>query len=93
MNAVSKSVSLPKYLWEAVAEHAPTTVHKDRSGYIRSLVEADLQREGKLPSLAASDAVLKAELLAAAEQMGLPAAIEQLRRRIRSTSTSASKAA
>lgn len=45
---ISKSVSMPSTLWGITDAHAKTTEWKDRSGYIRNLVEKDLMTEGKI---------------------------------------------
>lgn len=74
MKAVSKSVSMPDQLWDIVEVHAPTTPGKDRSGYIRNLVEQDLAQSGKLPG------TVHAEIIAAADEVGHDRALEILRK-------------
>lgn len=54
MKAVSKSVSLPEALWNAVDGRKD-----DRSSYIRGLVEADLAASGRLPGTPEADARAK----------------------------------
>lgn len=49
---------------------------RSASNYIAMLVEADLRAAGLLQP----DSAARAELLALAEEIGLPAALEQLRR-------------
>lgn len=73
---VSKSVALPNSMWDAIDVHAPTTPGRDRSGYIRGLVEADLKKNGPL----AKEEAAKAALIAAGEQFrgGLEGALEAL---------------
>lgn len=65
--AVSKSVSMPEALWGTVEDHAPTTPGRDRSGYIRNLVEDDLKKNGPL----AAQESAKAEVFATAEELGM----------------------
>lgn len=48
--AISKSVSMPADLWEAVERHA-VTKGADRSGYLRGLAAADLERHQQSNSL------------------------------------------
>lgn len=69
----------------ALALCAPDRENRDFSNLCEVALRECLAARGALPG----DTLLKAELLAAAEQMGLPAAIEQLRRRIRSTASKA----
>jgi metal-responsive CopG/Arc/MetJ family transcriptional regulator len=76
MKAVSKSVSLPEALWETIEAHAPTTPGRDRSGYIRNLVEDDLKRNGPL----AAEAATKAELIGYAAQVGFEKALAAVKR-------------
>lgn len=54
---------MPESVWNLVEAHAPTTPGRDRSGYIRNLVEDDLKKNGPL----AADEAARAELLALAE--------------------------
>lgn len=76
MKAVSKSVSLPDTLWAKIETHAPTTPGRDRSGYIRNLVEADLKAAGALEF----PGDLRAELLAAADELGIETILAAIRR-------------
>ena len=71
---------MPENVWAIVDAHAPTTLQHDRSGYIRSLVEADLLAAGKYPGTAPDP---DTELLSLAEKLGHAAAIAALREQIR----------
>lgn len=74
--SVSRSVSMPENIWDAIENHAPTTPGKDRSGYIRSLVESDLNRVGALSTE-------RIKLEAAVVEVGGPAAALKLLKRSR----------
>jgi hypothetical protein len=71
---------MPENVWVIVDRHARTTPQHDRSGYIRSLVEADLLAVGKHPGTALDP---DTELLSLAEELGHAAAIAALREQIR----------
>lgn len=62
--SVSKSVSMPDWLWDLVEAHAPTTPGKDRSGYFRNLVEDNLRAVGKLANEGAQDVEFLAKIAA-----------------------------
>jgi hypothetical protein len=46
MKSVSKSVSMPENLWQTVEGYVVTLPNQDRSSWIRSLVERELERVG-----------------------------------------------
>ena len=59
--AVSRSVTMPLALWDAVDAHANADRDAgDRSTYIRRLVTADLQAAGKLPGSPEAEALREA---------------------------------
>jgi len=60
--AVTKTVSMKESLWQALDLHAES-MGSDRSAYLRSLVEEDLRRSGKLPSTPRADALEMIEAL------------------------------
>jgi hypothetical protein len=76
MKAVSKSVSMPEAMWESLDSHA-TEINEDRSDLVRRLVQAELQKAGKLPGTPAHD--IRAEALSAAEIAGPDAVLKALR--------------
>jgi len=64
----------------ALALCAPDRENRDFSNLCEMALREYLAPRGALPA----DIALKAEVLATAEQIGLPSALEQLRRKLRS---------
>lgn len=80
------SISLDGELYAAaLALCAPEKENRDFSNLCEQALREFLGARGALPA----DVALKAELIATAEQIGLPAAIEQLRKKLRATDRAA----
>lgn len=71
---------------DEIAAAAQKRAEQDRrslSSYITLLVEGDLRAAGLMPGSEPT----RAELIALAEEMGLPAALDHLRKKLRATAT------
>lgn len=64
--AQTRTVSMPKSLWDAVDNHAKEA-GEDRSSYLRRLASADLSAAGKLPGSRRAEAHARLDELMAAE--------------------------
>ena len=73
----------------AAAERRATADRRSLSSYITVLVEADFKSRGEIPA----DDSARLELLALAAEVGLPAALETLRKKLRTTAAQKKEAA